>query len=229
MNITNIYCKMKIYPIISHSSDSNCYIIEDKKICIIDTGYTKIMLEKIFKILDKLTRNIRNIKKEIFIINTHCHYDHIGNDEKILEKLHKNFNTKIFICEHDKETILNKDGSKILNYLFNEDVPEINEEMINFISDNTLINIGETNLKIISTPGHTYGSISIYEEKTKSLFTGDLIFRDTIGRSDFVDGNFELQKKSIEKILNIDFKNLCPGHGEIGNFMSAQRVYKEFF
>ncbi|MFN3527951.1 MAG: MBL fold metallo-hydrolase [Candidatus Altarchaeaceae archaeon] len=211
---------MEIYPIISYGYDSNCYIIFDEKICIIDTGFTKEIREKISEILNK----IKNIKdREIFIINTHCHYDHIGNDGKISEK----FNAKIFISEYDRDTIIEKDENKVLNYLFGKKFPKIDK--VEFVKDNAIINLGETKLRIIHTPGHTHGSISIYENKSKILFTGDLIFADSIGRNDLVDSNVELQKKSIEKILKIDFENLYSGHGRIGKFEDALKVYKMFF
>lgn len=214
---------VNIYPIISQFFDSNSYVIEDEKIAIIDTGFTKIMENEIYKILNK----IRNLEtNEIYIINTHCHYDHIGNNEKILQLSNK---VKIFVSKYDKEAIIQKDDKRILSYLFNDKVPEIKEEYIEPVYDNSIINLGETKLNVISTPGHTLGSISIYEQKSKSLFVGDLIFARGIGRSDLIDSDFELQRKSIEKILSIDFKNLYSGHGMIGNYEDAKSTYEEYF
>lgn len=212
---------MKIYPIISYSNDSNCYIIIDEKICIIDTGFTKYIRKKIFEILDKTQKD-----KEIFIINTHCHYDHIGNDSKIFKKFP---NTSVFISEYDKSTIINKDENKVLNYLFGKKFPEIDIEMVKFVKNGMIINLGKTNLEILHTPGHTYGSISIYEKESKSIFTGDLVFADSIGRNDFVDSNAELQKNSIEKILKTNFEILYPGHGRIGNFRDVKNMLNLYF
>ena len=74
--------------------------------------------------------------------------------------------------------------------------------------------IGPFSFQVIFTPGHTEDSISFYFPKEKILFTGDFLFRETIGRWDFEGGSFETLQKSIKKIktYNDDIK-VYPGHG----------------
>lgn len=117
-----------------------------------------------------------------------------------------------------------KQSEKILSYLFGMKVPKISD--IKFVNDNEIINLGKTALKILHTPGHTSGSISIYEEKTKSLFSGDLVFSNGVGRTDLPDGNFKQLKDSIRKILRLNFKTLYPGHGEIGSYEDVKDIEK---
>ncbi len=205
---------MKIYPIISYSVDSNTCVLEDKEtkaVCIIDPGFSQRHLERIISAIEKINGNLK------FIINTHCHYDHIANCEHFK-------GVKIFMQKNDGEAVLEQNDEKILSYFFGMKVPKING--IEFVDDNEIINLGKTTLKILHTSGHTSGSISVYEEKTKSLFSGDLVFSGGVGRTDLASGNFEQLKDSIDKILKLNFKTLYPGHGDIGNYKDVKNIRK---
>lgn len=213
---------MRIYPVISLSEDSNTYILEDetsKKWCIIDPGCSVKHLKRITSVIEKNFLEMSNL--DLFIINTHCHYDHIGNNEYFADRFK---GIKIFMHEKDGGAVLDQDDEKILSYLFRINPPKISN--IEFVSDNEIINLGKTALKILHTPGHTSGSISIYEEKTKSLFSGDLVFSNGVGRTDLKAncGNFEVEMDSIDKILGLKFKALYPGHGKIGNYEDVKRI-----
>jgi len=208
--------KMKIYPIISYSADSNTYILEDeetKAVCIIDPGYTSEHLKRIISVLNEMG------KFPDFVINTHCHYDHIGNDEYFANK-----GIKIFLNELDGKAILERDDEKILARFFEMKVPKIRD--LKFVDNDELMDLGKTALKILHTPGHTSGSISVYEEKTKSLFSGDLVFSGGVGRTDLPGGNFEQLRTSIAQILDLNFKTLYPGHGKTGTYENVKRIRK---
>ncbi|MCK9274396.1 MAG: MBL fold metallo-hydrolase [Syntrophales bacterium] len=75
--------------------------------------------------------------------------------------------------------------------------------------------IGELELRVLATPGHSPGSLSFFWKREKALFTGDVVFRDGVGRTDFLGGSAELLKASIEKLASLDAELLLPGHGEI--------------
>jgi len=85
---------------------------------------------------------------------------------------------------------------------------------------------------VIHTPGHTKDSICLYEKNTKSLFSGDTIFVDGVGRTDFPTGNFSLLKKSVEKLVELEkihgIKKLYPGHGQIGTGRDIIKIYEEY-
>jgi len=76
------------------------------------------------------------------------------------------------------------------------------------------LKIGETILEIIKTPGHTEDSICIVYEKEKVIFTGDTLFKNSIGRTDLEGGDYEQIKKSLQHLVQYpdDFK-VYPGHG----------------
>ena len=77
------------------------------------------------------------------------------------------------------------------------------------------ISINNVDLKIIHTPGHSPGSISLYLPDQKLLFTGDLVFKGGIGRTDLPGGNGSLLKESLKRLSGLEIEWLLPGHGDI--------------
>jgi glyoxylase-like metal-dependent hydrolase (beta-lactamase superfamily II) len=77
------------------------------------------------------------------------------------------------------------------------------------------ISINNVNLKIFHTPGHSPGSISLYLPDRKLLFTGDLVFKGGIGRTDLPGGDGSLLKKSLKRLSELEIEWLLPGHGDI--------------
>jgi glyoxylase-like metal-dependent hydrolase (beta-lactamase superfamily II) len=76
--------------------------------------------------------------------------------------------------------------------------------------------IGNFTFKVIFTPGHTQDSISFYFEKDKVLFTGDFLFKDTIGRTDLPTGDHQEMMESIDNIKNYSKDiTIYPGHGPV--------------
>lgn len=89
--------------------------------------------------------------------------------------------------------------------------------------------IGEFEFEIIYTPGHKEDSISIYFDEYKSLFVGDFIFKNSIGRTDLKGGNFNQMIESIAKTKRFnDDVIIYPGHGEKTNF-HHERLYNPYF
>lgn len=211
-----------IYPIISSSYESNCYLIVEKQTALIDSG---IDPAGIFKKIGELHIGID------FLINTHCHYDHIGADLDVAKR------TGAKICAHKDDAFAMEkgDADRILFDLFGGggimvDVKFAGGEVIDL--GNLDLPIANS-LSIIHTPGHTPGGICIYELKSKSLFSGDTIFSDGIGRTDLSGGDLADLKRSIEKILELKRKlgieKLYPGHGPIGSGEDIERIYEEYF
>ncbi|HQN20182.1 MAG TPA: MBL fold metallo-hydrolase, partial [Syntrophobacteraceae bacterium] len=80
--------------------------------------------------------------------------------------------------------------------------------------------------RVIHTPGHSPGSISLYWPEQKALFTGDVIFKDGLGRTDLPGGNGSTLKKSIRKLAELDVECLLPGHGDV--ILGAEQVRMNF-
>lgn len=83
------------------------------------------------------------------------------------------------------------------------------------VLDESLYNVGPFCFKVIYTLGHTLDSITFYFPNEKLMFTGDFLFRKTIGRTDFYNSNERLMIESLKKIIIYNDITIYPGHGEI--------------
>ena len=91
------------------------------------------------------------------------------------------------------------------------------------------VRFGNTTLRVIPTPGHTSGCVSLYHEESKSLFTGDTLFRESIGRTDLPGGDYPTIMNSIVKqILPLgDVVTIYPGHGDTST-IGHESLYNPF-
>ena len=139
------------------------------------------------------------------ILLTHGHFDHIMG----LTDLKKTFNAKAVINKND---IIISDNINEFTRLFN--LPDSNPPSYEeFISDGDEISVGNMKIKVIATPGHTEGGVCYLVDN--NLFSGDTLFRQSVGRTDLFGGNFEKLSDSIKKkLFKLDDKTkVYPGHG----------------
>lgn len=192
---------MKIRKLILGFFNVNCYIVSTDKLCfIIDPGADIESIESCLK-EEKLTPG--------FILNTHGHYDHIGAVPDIMEKYKIPFYIheadEFIITDPDKNlsTIFGKNGLLLKTYKL-----IVNKNNENIIFDEDI----NKDLEIFNMPGHTPGSIVI--RLKNYLFTGDLLFKEGVGRTDLPGGNTDELTKSLKKIKKFDPELIIyPGHG----------------
>ena len=207
-----------IYSIMSTSEGSNCYIVKDEKTVLIDSGIDPL---RIMREIDSLDITLD------FIIVTHCHYDHIAGIPRIKDET----GAKLLVHELDASAMEEGDSDIILSNFFSNELIKV--EVDSKLQDGQKISLGNIELKVIHTPGHTRGSICLYEEKSKSLFSGDTVFSMGVGRTDFPGGNWDELKRSIEKLIqlhrNKGIDKIYPGHGPMEEGNQIEEIYKIYF
>ena len=137
-----------------------------------------------------------------YILLTHGHFDHIAG----LENLNK---TEVLMHEADMGWVNNVNTYLPMVGLPGMQIPKIDR----FINDGDVIKLGDTEIKVIYTPGHTQGGVCFYVDG--NLFSGDTIFRESVGRCDLDGGDFDQIVESIEnKIFTLPPETVIyPGHG----------------
>lgn len=206
---------MIVEKIVVGALETNCYIIApsaNSEAVIIDPGGdAHLILQR----LEKL--NLR----PILIINTHGHIDHTGADNKLAVM----YNIPIYISVDDA-SVLN-DPTDNLSLLLGEKYEEVRD--IKQLKDGQALNLGGLELKVLSTPGHTKGSVSILTDK--KLFSGDLLFRGSVGRTDFPSSSYKELLESLKKISSLpDEVIVYPGHGPsttIGEEKESNMFFRE--
>ncbi len=140
-------------------------------------------------------------------INTHCHVDHVlGNDFIAAEfGIYPEYHQSGAPFFHTLKEIGDSLGFVIGR------IPAVKR----YILDGEIITFGKSGLKVLYTPGHAEGSVCFLSEEQNFVITGDVLFRDTIGRTDLPTGDFDLLMKSIhEKLFTLpDDLVVYPGHG----------------
>ena len=190
---------MKIQKIVVGQLDVNCYLISDdsnSEALILDPGDEP---EKIIEFIDVAGLHPK------YILFTHAHYDHICAAKELRDR----YNAVIVMHEQEKTTYLMTAQLCISWGHDPEDFPEPER----LVKDNDIISVGTLSLKVIHTPGHTPGSMCILAENT--LFSGDTLFKGSVGRTDLPGGDLGHLLQSLKKLtlLPPETKVLC-GHGD---------------
>ena len=153
-----------------------------------------------------ITNNLKPVK----LINTHCHIDHIlGNNF-----VSSNWDIDLEINKNDLNLLTESNQiAKIYGFVDYENSPNPKS----FLNEGDLVNFGNSELKVIFTPGHAPGHISLYSAKDNLIISGDVIFKNSIGRTDLPGGDFNTLIETINnKILSLaDNVIIYCGHGPI--------------
>jgi hydroxyacylglutathione hydrolase len=177
---------------------ANCYLLECEKTLsaiVIDPG------DEADVILDMIKD--RKLKLE-FIINTHGHIDHISANNDLKKK------TSAKLCIHRLDADIIVDPQKNLSSFIGKPISSLPPDRI--LEDGDIIESGTIKLKVIHTPGHSPGSISLLADD--AIFTGDLLFAGGIGRYDFPGSSYKQIMDSLKKITELDDNlTVYPGHG----------------
>lgn len=184
---------------------TNCIIIKDlstNDLVIFDPGAEgNLILKEIEKFGDF---NLR------YIIATHAHLDHIGHVGFFKEKFPE---TEFLLHEDDLFFLTENPFSRFAKRIRAYPCPIPDR----FVKDGDIVEMGNLQFEIIHTPGHSPGSICIYEEDAGIVVTGDTLFKGSAGRTDLIFGSEEQLKRSVRKLLTKlpDDTTILPGHFDI--------------
>jgi len=182
--------------------DSNIYLLTGDTNILIDTGTglsSKPLIDSIRSIIGPEGRLDK-------VLLTHCHVDHIGAGPALVEA----FGCKVYSGFVDAVPIREGDYSYTLSHHFQIDLPGYPVEDLR---EGDVIDNGEHRLRVIETPGHTMGGVCYFDEISSSMFSGDTVFTDGVGRYDFKGGSLDCLRNSLRKISYMPVKGLYPGHG----------------
>lgn len=154
------------------------------------------------------------------ILLTHAHYDHIGSAEKLRELS----GAKIYASEAERELCENPDLN--LSGMFGRKItiqPDV------YLKDGDEVTIAGMTCRMIETPGHTGGSCCYYFEKDKILISGDTLFLESTGRTDFPTGSTSAIVRSIKEKLFVlpDDVRVYPGHND-ATTIEHEKKYNPF-
>ncbi|MDP2303629.1 MAG: MBL fold metallo-hydrolase [Ignavibacteria bacterium] len=197
---------IKIKSFVFSPFSENTYIVwdeESRETAIIDPG----TLENYE--VEELTNFVRHNNLQVkYLINTHCHLDHIFGNSKIKQI----YNPKFYAPELDIPLLQNatKQGSQFGIKFDDSPLPD------EYISEELYLSLGIGGFTFLFTPGHTPGEYCIYFKEEKFCITGDVLFLESIGRTDLWGGDYERLIESIKtKLFTLpDETIIYPGHGE---------------
>lgn len=177
--------------------ESNTYLIDSE--VLVDTGTGQFFPD---------------IKKEITyhfdytgirtIVNTHFHFDHSGGNKKFRDWL------KASVACHPADAKAIETG-KTFAELFNDSARIVTVDKL--LRNGATIKTENFSFEVIHTPGHTPGSICLYDKDKHVLISGDTLFDSAIGRTDLAGGSSEQMIESLKKLSGLRIDYLLPGHG----------------
>ena len=183
---------------------TNCYLVwegKNRQCLIIDAGDDGIFVSEE---IEKLGL------KPIMIMATHGHFDHVLGVLAL-----KLIYGIPFVCS-SRDKFLLKRQQETAEFFLRRKVEMPNLGKIDLdVDKETEIKLGKERIKVIKTPGHSPGGVCLYFAKQNLLFSGDTLFKGTVGRTDFSYGSTTDLQKSLEKILKLPKKTVVlPGHGQ---------------
>ena len=192
------YVKIRTIATRVYSANAYVYYDETSRTCaVIDPGGDA---ERIIECLNELGLKVEHI------LLTHGHFDHIMAVRDIVK------HTGAPVCAGaDERPVLTDASMNLSNEVFGEDYV-VNPDVL--LDDGDVINVGQAGLRVISTPGHTTGGVCFYDETAGVLFSGDTLFRESVGRADLPGGNLTQLEQTIKQRLYTlpEATKVYPGH-----------------
>lgn len=192
---------------------ANCYILKDEEsgeALVVDPGCYNKRLEAMLE-----NEGITSLR---YILLTHGHFDHISG----VGDLQNSFGGKVVIHLEDAPCLHNRDESLASKFHFSQ-----NEAKADIVLDgDEELPFGKYKIRVLHTPGHTKGSVCYTVDDI--MFSGDTLFKDTVGRTDFPGGSYSEMMDSMKKLaaLESDF-TVYPGH-DVSTTLEREKRYNPY-
>ncbi|WP_121353771.1 MBL fold metallo-hydrolase [Flavisolibacter nicotianae] len=196
---------LTVQPFTFNPVQENTYVLYNEKgdCCIIDPGCYFASEEQALKGFIE-----QNGLKPVLLLNTHCHLDHIFGNKFI----HRTYGLHLHIHPNEKQVL---DRGPASGQAWQLPFDNYDGELV-FIEEGQTIRIGDDELQVLFTPGHSPGSVSFYDREAKFVISGDVLFQGSVGRTDLPGGDFGILEESIKTKLYALPEDVVvyPGHGE---------------
>lgn len=193
---------------------TNCYLLVNHKtgeLLVVDPGDQAQLIEKQIE---------KTWAKPVAILLTHGHFDHAGAAEELADK----YQISIYAHEAERETLedpgLNLCGMIGEHKVYHADI---------FVKDEEVLNLAGFSIRVFFTPGHTIGGCCYYIADEKILFSGDTLFQESVGRTDFPRGSAsDLIRAIREKLMPLpDDVTVYTGHDE-STLIGYERMHNPY-
>lgn len=196
---------LTVQPFTFNPVQENTYVLYNEKgdCCIIDPGCYFASEEQALKGFIE-----QNGLKPVLLLNTHCHLDHIFGNKFV----HRTYGLQLHIHPNEKPVL---DHGPASGQAWQLPFDNYDGELV-FIEEGQTIRIGDDELQVLFTPGHSPGSVSFYDREAKFVISGDVLFQGSVGRTDLPGGDFGVLEESIKTKLYALPEDVVvyPGHGE---------------
>jgi hydroxyacylglutathione hydrolase len=188
--------------------EANCYLVYDEDNndgVIVDPGGDTAPL------LQEIQQRHVTVKA---ILNTHGHFDHSAGNADLAH-----FNVPLAIHPADRELLAEGGGATWFGL---PEVPAVQPTLD--LTEGFELAVGKLHLRVIETPGHTPGSVSLYIAEERALLTGDTLFASGVGRTDLPGGDPRALTESLKRLLTLPPETVIyPGHGPTSTLAQEKR------
>ena len=201
----------------------NCYVVSDetKEAAVIDCG--ALFEEERKAVVNYIEENGLTLRH---VLCTHGHFDHIFGVDTLFEEF--GIRPRLHAADRRLSDGMKQQVHAFFGASYDKTMPPLGDDL----SDGELITLGNTQLKVLHTPGHSPGSVVFYCESEKILFAGDTLFRMSVGRTDLQGGSWQQLMLSLHNVLALlpaDVK-VFTGHGPattIGDEVRMNPYFRE--
>ena len=206
--------KLKVDQYVVGQVQTNCYVVvnsETKECLIVDPGAAAVQLAE---------RIRRDEYKPVAVLLTHGHFDHAGAAEELAE----DFGIQIYAHEDEAETLgeskMNVSWMVGNNESYHADV---------YVKDEQVLELAGFQIRVLHTPGHTFGGCCYYLPYEDVVFSGDTLFAQSVGRTDFPGGSMSSIVRSIKDKLMVlpEHTTVYPGHNDVTS-IETERMYNPY-